>query len=67
MSEQFDLAVADCKYASSLSDFALGQHIYNWIAGDDVEDLCSDQLEYYFAIKEIADKLDTDECLLRVK
>lgn len=63
MSDARDEAIADCKYAKSLGNIALMQHIGFWQTLID-EDSQSDN-EYHAAILEIEYKLETEECLLK--
>lgn len=64
-------ATEDCRYAKSLGLIALSQHIHIWtderykeVCGrDNITDLIFDH-EYELAIREIASKLDTPDCLL---
>lgn len=61
-------AISDCKYALSLSETAFNQHILNWTCKaysdfSEGEMLQEDQ-EYLLTLKEIQDKLHTDQCLL---
>jgi hypothetical protein len=64
-------AISDCKYAKSLGNTALMQHIMIWGEWDGVTlrpgGLYADEeydLEYYKTIFEVADKLGTPECIL---
>ncbi len=63
-------AVNDCKYALSLSETALNQHLWIWLEesleSEYVSDtnLIQEDREYILTLKEIKAKLYTDECLL---
>lgn len=63
MSDARAEAIADCKYAKSLGDVALKQHIAIWQTLIDECDQSDN--EYHSAIAEIEDKLGSEECLLR--
>lgn len=70
MSHDRDEAIADCKYAASLGEFALEQHIESWTAPGGWEPACPEKVwrdgeyPYHLAIMEIKSKLGTDECLI---
>mgnify|MGYP001007226380 CR=1 FL=1 len=61
-------ALHDCRYALSLSETALNQHILNWTCeaySNYYEGGISEEdREYLLTIEEIKAKLYTDECLL---
>lgn len=56
-------AIADCKYGLSLGNTTLRSHIGIWLlpfAGDG----SAEDVEYQSTIKEIKEKLGSEECLL---
>jgi len=55
-------AISDCKYAKSLGNTALMQHIAIWTTLIDEDDIGDN--EYHATIAEIEYKLGTPECLL---
>jgi len=59
-------AIDDCNYAQSLGEIALIQHISIWKDGrlSLGHSFQGGDEEYYLAIIEIWDKLNTPECLL---
>lgn len=59
-----EMAVADCKYAKSLGDLALIEHFKHWL---DINAICEylEDIQYQAAIREIKNKLGTEECLLK--
>lgn len=58
-------AISDCNYAKSLGNIALSEHLFIWGSMEERFDLESkENQEYYLAIVEIYDKLNTPECLL---
>lgn len=59
---QLELAVADCRYARSLSEYALEQHFKLWESFDIGT---KEEVEYHRALFDIQAQLDTDECLLK--
>lgn len=54
-------AIADCKYAKSLGETALKEHIHIWEVHYTAE---GDDHKYRTAILEIKKKLGTPQCLL---
>lgn len=68
MSEVRDQAIADCKYGLSLGEVALMEHINQWTGvAAKANKACFDKEEYqYFvAMNEIKNKLETEQCLLK--
>lgn len=64
-------AIEDCRYAKSLGLIALTQHIHIWTNKESgwwdavtLEAELTFNREYELAIREIASKLDTPDCLL---
>lgn len=61
-------AIADCKYARSLGEIALSQHIDMWTglrAQASKVELNRDEYSYFVAMNELKRKLNTEECLLK--
>lgn len=75
MNDNRHQAISDCKYALSLSEIALKQHIDLWtnlrqneirLKVEHGSDIWSeDDEEYALALQEIQAKLHTNECLLK--
>lgn len=60
-------AISDCRYARSLGEIALSQHIDIWTgvhAQASKVELNREEYSYFVAMNELKRKLDTDECLL---
>ncbi len=69
MNDNRHQAISDCRYALSLSETALREHIINWTcaAYSDFNEgeMSQDDQEYLLTLKEIQAKLYTNECLLK--
>ncbi len=67
MNDNRHQAISDCKYALSLSETALQQHLYYWlhVTTESSIPLYEEDQEYMLTLKEIQDKLQTNECLLK--
>jgi len=63
MNDNRHQAICDCKYALSLSETALQQHLNVWFEDQYIQSV-SDQ-EYFLTLQEIQAKLHTNECLLK--
>ncbi len=63
MNDNRHAAISDCKYALSLSETALQQHLNVWLEDECIQP-ASDQ-EYLLILKEIQANLYTNECLLK--
>jgi len=62
MTDPREEAIRDCKYAKSLGDHALSEHIGHWLTGATTND---SDAEYQKTIQEISVFLDTPVCLLK--
>lgn len=56
-------AIGNCKYARSLGEVALQQHLESWASA--VMAFDDEDYNYYLSVMEIKQKLDTEECLLK--
>lgn len=56
-------AVMDCRYALSLSQTALHQHLNTWL--ESLDEMSEDDKEYCLTLAEIKAKLGTNKCLLK--
>lgn len=59
-----DQAISDCKYAASLGEVGLNQHIQIWEGFPPSADAIEDY-EYWCTMAEIKSKLGSEECLLK--
>lgn len=64
MNIDHEMAVADCKYGLSLGMVALQEHFNHWLDNDNPCEYLED-IQYQAAIREIKNKLGTEECLIK--
>jgi hypothetical protein len=57
-------AISDCKYAISLGEVALNQHIQIWQDSPPTVNV-GEEYEYWCTLAEIKSKLGSEECLLK--